>query len=150
MRVIDAKIDEYLKELESNDKAEGGADGGKIAAEITEIVKGLTARKERYQKFAKELAETGETQKSLTDADSRLMKTKDGVEVCYNVQTAVDSKHKLVRGDQPGQRLQPTATYGDEGRRRRLRQRPRHSGQRPDLRLTPGRLPRGRINQSPR
>jgi len=24
------------------------------------------------------------------------MKTKDGVEVCYNVQTAVDSKHKLI------------------------------------------------------
>ena len=93
---MDAKIEEYMKELESNDKAECGADGGKSAAEITEIVRGLTARKEQYQKFAKELAETGETQKSLTDADSRLMKTKDGVEVCYNVQTAVDSKHKLI------------------------------------------------------
>ena len=31
-----------MKELESNDKAECGADGGKSAAQITEIVKGLT------------------------------------------------------------------------------------------------------------
>ena len=29
---IDAKVDGYLKELESNDKAECGADGGKSAA----------------------------------------------------------------------------------------------------------------------
>ena len=82
MERIDAKIDRYMKELESNDKAECGADGGKSAAQITEI--------------AMELAQTGETQKLLTDADSRLMKTKDGVDVCYNVQTAVDSKHKLI------------------------------------------------------
>ena len=96
MERIDAKIEEYMKEPESNDKAECGADGGKSAAQITEIVKGLTARKEQYQKFAKGLAQTGETHKSLTDADSRLMKTKDGIDVCYNVQTAVDSKHKLI------------------------------------------------------
>ena len=93
---VDARIDGYLKEPESNDKAECGAEAGKSAAEITGIVKGLTARREPYQKFAKELAETGETRKSLTDADSRLMKTRDGVAVCHNVQTAVDSKHKMI------------------------------------------------------
>jgi hypothetical protein len=37
-----------------------------------------------------------ETQKSLTDPDSRLMKSHGDMEVCYNVQTAVDSKNKLI------------------------------------------------------
>ena len=37
MKRIDAKIEEYMKELESNDKAECGADGGKSAAQITEF-----------------------------------------------------------------------------------------------------------------
>ena len=32
----------------------------------------------------------------MTDADSRLMKTKNGTDVCYNVQTAVDAKNKLI------------------------------------------------------
>jgi len=52
--------------------------------------KGLAARKERYRAIARELEESGETQKSMTDADSRLMKTRSGTDVCYNVQTAVD------------------------------------------------------------
>lgn len=38
----------------------------------------------------------GSTQKSLTDADSRLMLANGKMDVCLNVQTAVDSKHKMV------------------------------------------------------
>jgi len=93
---IDEKTEEYMKELEANDKAEGGSAGNKTAAEITGIVKELAARKERYQAIAKELEESGETQKSMTDGDSRLMKTRNGTDVCYNVQTAVDAKNKLI------------------------------------------------------
>jgi len=52
MKRIDAKIEEYMKEPESNDKAECGADGGKSAAQITEIVKGLTAHKELYSELS--------------------------------------------------------------------------------------------------
>jgi hypothetical protein len=32
----------------------------------------------------------------LTDSEARLMKTSKGSDVCYNVQTVVDSKHKLI------------------------------------------------------
>ena len=42
------------------------------------------------------LAETGETQISLTDPESRVMKGNGKMDVSYNVQSVVDSKHKLV------------------------------------------------------
>jgi IS5 family transposase len=35
-------------------------------------------------------------QVSATDADARLMPTRQGAEVCSNVQSAVDRKHKLI------------------------------------------------------
>jgi hypothetical protein len=43
-----------------------------------------------------ELDATGESQISLTDPDSRTMKVRVGTDVCYNAQTAVDDKHKLI------------------------------------------------------
>lgn len=51
-----------------------------------------------YQAFQEQLLASGQEQLSLTDPDSRAMKLGKGrgTEVCYNVQLAVDSKHKLV------------------------------------------------------
>jgi transposase len=43
-----------------------------------------------------ELDETGESQISLTDPDSRAMAAHTHVAVGYNVQIAVDAKHKLI------------------------------------------------------
>jgi hypothetical protein len=43
-----------------------------------------------------ELDRTGEDQISLTDPDSRAMAAHTHVAVGYNVQTAVDTKHKLI------------------------------------------------------
>lgn len=43
------------------------------------------------------MEENGLTQLSLTDADARLMKSKNGFMVAYNVQTAVDSESHLIR-----------------------------------------------------
>ncbi len=44
----------------------------------------------------KKLKETGQAQISLTDPDSRLMLNNQRNEVCYNVQTTVDEKNKLI------------------------------------------------------
>jgi len=93
---IEAKIQEYLKELEANDHAEDKAGGEKSAQEITAILNDLMARKEQYQGYVQELAQSGQTQKSLTDPDSRLMKGNGKMDVCYNVQSAVDSKNKMI------------------------------------------------------
>lgn len=93
---IDAKIEEYLRELEAGDARENNVSDGKSAEDIIRIIKELAERKERYQSYADELAKTGETQKSLTDPDSRLMMANGKLDVCYNVQTAVDAKNKLI------------------------------------------------------
>jgi len=42
------------------------------------------------------MAETGESQLSLTDPDSRAIPNSPKAPVAYNVQTAVDSKHHLI------------------------------------------------------
>ena len=93
---LDTKIEKYMKELEVTDMLEDKPVGEKSAQEIADIIKDLKARKERYQGHAQELAYSGQTQKSLTDPDSRLMKANGKMDVCYNVQVAADSKHKMI------------------------------------------------------
>lgn len=93
---IDAKIEEYLRELEDGDSTENIKDGEKTSEEIAGIIAELSARKELYQSYADELNQTGTLQKSLTDADSKLMMSNGKLDVCYNVQTAVDEKNMLI------------------------------------------------------
>ena len=93
---IDARIEEYLQELEDSDWREDAVTGEKSTEDIAQIITELTERKELYQSYSAELNQTGETQKSLTDPDSRLMMSNGKTDVCYNVQTAVDAKNKLI------------------------------------------------------
>src|SRR5215469_14439260 len=51
---------------------------------------------ERHKEMLAELDRTGESQISLTDPDSRAMAAHTHVAVGYNVQIAVDVKHKLI------------------------------------------------------
>ena len=53
-------------------------------------------RKERYEGYRNQLEESGESQISLTDPDSRLMKANEGFCVGYNVQTAVDAESHMI------------------------------------------------------
>jgi len=93
---MNKKIDEYIAELDENDKGENAVEREKSAEEIKKIIKKLKERKTLYQGYAEELEKTGETQKSLTDPESRLMLSNGKMDVCYNVQTAVDAKNKLI------------------------------------------------------
>src|SRR6201992_180016 len=52
--------------------------------------------KDRCKAMLAELDRTGENQISLTDPDSRAMAAHTHVAVGYNVQVAVDTKHKLI------------------------------------------------------
>jgi len=95
IKYVDKKVDEYLQTMDEMDSEE--IDERKpTKEELTEKIEELRRRKQDYEAKKKVLEETGETQMSLTDPDSRLMKTKDGKNVCYNLQMAVDSKHKLI------------------------------------------------------
>lgn len=93
---IEAKIAEYISELDKNDGKESTLEKGFNADKIKEIIKKLEARKIEYKSITDELEQIGETQKSLTDPDSRLMKANGKLDMCYNIQTAVDGKNGLI------------------------------------------------------
>lgn len=96
IKYIDEKTQEYLKALEENDSKEGKSVKYN-AEELKEKIEFLKKRKREYENLEKELKESGETEISTVDPDSRLMENKkNGLEMGYNLQVAVDSKNKLI------------------------------------------------------
>ena len=95
IRAIDARITEYLGELDTHDHSETGTPMT-TASELQQKIDALHERKTRYENIRSELEASGESQRSETDPESRSMKVAGGVDVCYNVQVAVDEKHKLI------------------------------------------------------
>lgn len=92
---VEEKIEKYLAALQDEDEVERN-DGEVSAAELQAKIVALQEQHLVYEGLKEQLAESGEKQISLTDPDARLMKGRQGQHVCYNVQIAVDSKHKLV------------------------------------------------------
>ena len=92
---IDAKIDAYLQQLDAADAAEPAA-AQPTAAQLQQKIAQLKQRRQQTTARLEQLQTSGQTQVSLTDPDSRSMKVGQGADVCYNVQTAVDAKHKLI------------------------------------------------------
>jgi transposase len=95
LAMIDERTAEYLKEMEEADAAEEGK-GGATDADLRKKIEALEEKKKRYASYQEQLQESGETQLSLTDPESRRMKIRGDIDVCYNVQIAVDSKHHLI------------------------------------------------------
>ena len=97
IRRIDEKIAAYMEEL---DREDAGTDAQEGAVEksnrLQEAIAALNDRRAVLEGYKSSITGGEETQISLTDPDSRLMKTKNGMDICLNVQTAVDSKNKLV------------------------------------------------------
>jgi transposase len=95
---IDKKTEEYLQQLDDNDKAEQRNDELEIRREtIIEKIKSLKERKLKYDELETQIKETDATQVSTTDPDSRaLLINHNQIEVSYNVQTVSDEKHSLV------------------------------------------------------
>jgi len=99
---LDRDIEAYGVALEANDAAEaerspggddrsGGGDG-----DMVQKVAARMAKRAQAQADLTRLEASGETQLSRTDADARLL-TKNGQTVAgYNVQVAIDDKHKLI------------------------------------------------------
>jgi len=91
---VDKKIEKYIKDLE--DSEENASEGQEPLKEsIKGAIEKLKEKKERLIKIEEEIAKTGE-QVAKTDKDCRIMKTRKGFDACYNIQTVVDSKHKLI------------------------------------------------------
>ena len=63
---------------------------------LAEKIEAVRGKRDRLRGLLTELEQSGESQISLTDPDSRAMAGHTKVAVGYNVQLAVDAKHKLI------------------------------------------------------
>jgi transposase len=95
IKKIDEKIDLYLDDLDKGDQREKDVKQPS-AEELKKMIEQLRKRKGTYQKLQSQITQSGETQISLTDPDSRMMQSHQGKDVAYNVQIVTDSKHKLI------------------------------------------------------
>ena len=94
---LEEDIDRYLDEMDRAD-AEEPEQKKLTAEELQEKIDEMKRRRAEAEKMEKKLDESGETQISLTDPDSRMMPVSGGrrTDVAYNVQFSVDPKHKLI------------------------------------------------------
>jgi transposase len=94
LRSVDERIARYLETSESTDSNDEhrASEPTDRAAELAR----LQSRAAEVRSMLADLDETGESQISLTDPESRKMKVRGTTEVCYNAQTAVDEKNKLI------------------------------------------------------
>jgi transposase len=85
---IEDKLNQYNAAM-----AEADEDNKKI---IEKEIQKQNERKEFYNDLSKQLEETGETQISTSDPESRQLITRNNItEVAYNIQTTTDAKHNI-------------------------------------------------------
>ena len=91
---LNGHTDEYLRILnEMNQQEEVDEIQGELTrAELEAKLKEAQERLARYEGYQKLMEETGASQLSITDADEKLMKNKNGFAVAYNAQIVVDSE----------------------------------------------------------
>jgi radical SAM protein with 4Fe4S-binding SPASM domain len=91
---IDQKTEEYLRQLDQADSLELSEQSIQL---IQDKLRYFQDNKINYGILQEQLTQSGETQISTTDPDSKaLLVQGQVVEVSYNVQAAVDDRHNLV------------------------------------------------------
>jgi transposase len=88
IEAADKRLADYLRRLDEGDAKEGGTGGGSRVSNLAEKIAAIRGKRDRLHKLLTELEETGESQISLTDPDSRAMAGHTKVAVGYNVQIA--------------------------------------------------------------
>lgn len=107
---LDAKIAEYFRQMDLIDAAENSeeeldaASGSLSREELDEKVAEAQKRLDLYKGYRQYMEDNGLSQLSITDADAMLMKNKSGMQVSYNMQTAVDSETHIIRDFNPTNR----------------------------------------------
>jgi transposase len=92
---LEQDIAQYLQEVEAADQQEGQQNQADPA--LGEKLKKLRERQEKRREQLKQLQASGEKQIAEVDEDARLLRKKgSGTVAGYNVQTAIDAKHKLI------------------------------------------------------
>jgi hypothetical protein len=91
----DTKLEGYLEQLDASDTQKHESVGSRVK-NLAEKIKSLKNKRGEYAAYLATLEKSGESQISLTDSDSRAMAAHTKVGVGYNVQVAVDAKHKMI------------------------------------------------------
>jgi len=93
LKYIEQKTNEYLGMLDEMDRKEQPH----RVKDVKEKIQRLKGQKIKYEALGHCMEANDQVQVSTTDPDSRaLLVQGQVVEVCYNTQTAVDEKHKLI------------------------------------------------------
>tara|TARA_Y100000034_G_scaffold10687_1_gene11186 strand:- start:687 stop:2120 length:1434 start_codon:yes stop_codon:yes gene_type:complete len=91
---IEASISDYLEKLDTADSEDVSE---KQVQSMQDKLAWLKNRLAELKQVEEEVNKQGDKQLSTTDPDARLMKTDNmNRQVCYNVQSAVDTKHHLI------------------------------------------------------
>lgn len=96
----DERLARYLEQLDTADRDDEGGSANGSVVRLQEKIDAIRERRARLEGHRKTLEESGEEQISLTDPDSRAMHGGTRVGVGYNVQIAVDTRHKLIAEQQ--------------------------------------------------
>lgn len=89
---IDGQINEYFNQMEEAD-AQEEKNLGSMPIKLQKLLE----RKDLYESYKAQLDVNGENEVSTVDPDARLMgNNRGGVEMAYNVQSAVDGKNDLI------------------------------------------------------
>jgi transposase len=105
IRKLDEDIDRYLDEMDEADDEE--REEKKLSAEeLQRKIDEMKRLRDEAKELEMKLDESGQSQISLTDPDSRMTSSRCScgmpvggdrrTDVCYNVQVCVDEKHKLI------------------------------------------------------
>jgi hypothetical protein len=93
----DARLAEYLAQLDTADAAEPG-EAALTKEELAQKIAALQERQDWHRELLGQL-DAEQKQISVTDPDTRKMPTAHGTIIGYNAQMAVDAKHKLIAAD---------------------------------------------------
>jgi transposase len=97
---LDRDIEAYGTALDASDLAEATASppkpNGGAGEDVAQQVAALMEKRAKLQADLARLDESGETQLSRTDPDARRLSKRGQTLAGYNVQIAVDDKHKLI------------------------------------------------------
>ena len=98
MAESDDRLRRYLKQLDDADKNDTAPTAR--VENLEEKIAAIKERRTRLEEHRAELEASGEDQISLTDPDARAMPSSNRIGVGYNIQIAVDTKHKLIAEQQ--------------------------------------------------
>lgn len=98
MARADARLKEYLQQLDAGDASEKSA-APLTRAGLEEKIAALREKKDAHEELLTQLEEKDQKQISTTDPDARKMHAAQGSVIGYNCQSAVDAQHKLIVAD---------------------------------------------------